>query len=120
MGRNYRNLLIAYHALGIHFLNLAPVNFEAFLISKKIDPAAFQKAEANLWNAWQTEFEQLHPASFTAQKLYLINPIRRKYPLQQAAAQAVHHEPSPAEALSVSRLVEAKPKPVMRPKPKIS
>jgi hypothetical protein len=55
------------------------VNFEAYLSSKKIDSAAFKKAEPVLWDAWRKEFEQLHPNSFTAQKLYLINPIRRKY-----------------------------------------
>jgi len=58
------------------------VNFEAYLISKKIDSDAFKQAEGNLWSLWQTEFEHLHPNSFTSQKLYLINPIRRKYPLK--------------------------------------
>jgi hypothetical protein len=58
------------------------VNFEAYLSSKKIDSAAFKKAEPVLWDSWRKEFEQVHPNSFTAQKLYLINPIRRKY--QQA------------------------------------
>lgn len=55
------------------------MNFEAYLSSKKIDSAAFKKAEPVLWDAWRKEFEQVHPNSFTAQKLYLINPIRRKY-----------------------------------------
>ena len=58
------------------------MNFEAYLVSKKIDSAAVKQAEKDLWLSWQVEFEQLHPNSFTAQKLYIINPIRRKYPLK--------------------------------------
>ena len=58
------------------------MNFEAYLVSKKIDSDAFKQAEKDLWLLWQVEFEQLHPNSFTAQKLYLINPVRRKYPLK--------------------------------------
>ena len=58
------------------------MNFEAYLVSKKIDSDAFKQAEKDLWLSWQVEFEQLHPNSFTAQKLYLINPIRRNYPIK--------------------------------------
>jgi hypothetical protein len=59
------------------------VNFEEYLLSKKIDSAAFKTAETSLYQDWQREFEVMNPASFTAQKLYLINPIRRKYQLKQ-------------------------------------
>jgi hypothetical protein len=93
------------------------VNFEAYLISKKIDSEAFRKAEASVWESWSMEFEQMHPNSFTSQKLYLINPVRRKYPLkQQVTAPTI-----PSENPSVS-VVASAPKvarPVMRPKPKI-
>ena len=41
-----------------------------------------------LWKTWSTEFESMHPNSFTAQKLYLINPIRRKYPFEIRIHQA--------------------------------
>jgi hypothetical protein len=91
------------------------VNFEAYLISKKIDSAAFQKAEPELWTDWQKEFEMLHPNSFTAQKLYLINPIRRKYQLKEAV---VTEAPKVPVTTSASTAPD-KPKPVMRPKPKI-
>jgi hypothetical protein len=57
------------------------VNFEKYLSDKKIDGSAFKAAEPGLWEEWKREFDQLHPNSFTAQKLYLINNIRRKYPL---------------------------------------
>jgi hypothetical protein len=60
------------------------VNFEDYLLSKKINSLAFKAAEPECWQAWQEEFNHVHPDSFTSQKLYLINPIRRKYPLQES------------------------------------
>jgi hypothetical protein len=89
------------------------VNFEAFLISKKIDSTAFQSAERQVFDQWKTEFEQMHPSSFTVQKLNLINPIRRKYPLKIVAEQA---------PVSATEVAAPKPvaKPVVRPKPKMN
>jgi hypothetical protein len=60
------------------------VNFDEYLMDKKINSAAFKTAEMARWEEWQREFEQLHPHSFTTQKLYLINTIRRKYPLTES------------------------------------
>jgi len=57
------------------------VSFEEYLAAKKIDSLAFKTAEPARWAEWENEFAQLHPDSFTLQKLNLINPIRRKYPL---------------------------------------
>jgi len=110
------------------------VDFEAYLTSKKIDSAEFLKAEPNLWASWKDEFEQMHPASFTAQKLYLINPVRRKYLLQQQPAKVVTpHVEKPSEQPNVSALTTeqpntktpsspkpAVPRPVFKPKPKTS
>ncbi len=56
--------------------------FKEYLLNKKIDEGRFKLDEPNLWNEWKATFEQVHPDSFTAQKLYLINKIRRKYPLK--------------------------------------
>lgn len=63
---------------------LCRVNFEEYLSAKKINSSAFQAAEPVRWKEWEMEFSQLHADSFTLQKLNLINPIRRKYPLQQS------------------------------------
>lgn len=84
------------------------MDFEEFLSSKKIDSKAFEAAEKVLFGNWQREFEQMHPNSFTVQKLNLINPIRRKYPL----ATASRKEPATAPKSMA-------PQPVMKPKPKI-
>ncbi len=55
--------------------------FEEYLKSKRIDSVRFRQAESDLWESWKREFDQMHPNSFTVQKLNLINPVRRKYTL---------------------------------------
>lgn len=55
--------------------------FEEFLKSKKIDPEKFKSSEPHRWEEWKALFEMVHPKSFVSQKLFLINGIRRKYPL---------------------------------------
>src|SRR5688572_3719446 len=99
------------------------VNFEEYLISKKIDSVAFQRAQPKLWNEWFMEFEQMHPNSFTVQKLNLINPIRRQYPLKlvpekpPTSTEEVKTEPKPIVASPSSKPVV--PRPVFKPKPKM-
>ena len=83
------------------------IDFETYLISKKIDSQAFRKAEPEVWKAWKNEFEQLHPNSFTVQKLNLLNPIRRKYLLQSIPEQKSVGAPSPSPRPG---------RPVMKPK----
>lgn len=57
------------------------MNFEEFLISKKINIDSFKSNDSITFNKWQKLFSEVHPDSFVAQKKFLINPIRRKYPL---------------------------------------
>lgn len=85
------------------------MNFEEYLISKKIDSQAFCANEPYLWDEWNGLFAEMSPASFTAQKLYLINPLRRKYRLKI---------PDVATAPKVN--APAAVRPVMKPKPKIN
>jgi hypothetical protein len=54
-------------------------------------------------------FEAMSPASFTSQKLYLINPLRRKYLLKVSEVVAAPKASGPAAA-----------RPIMKPKPKIN
>lgn len=58
------------------------MTFDEYLISKKINGASFKANEPDRFNEWKKLFESVHPESFTAQKKFLINPIRRKYLLQ--------------------------------------
>jgi hypothetical protein len=83
------------------------MTFEEYLIKKKIDSVAFKLAEPAQWQEWSVLFESMSEASFTAQKLYLINPTRRKYLLKEELIEKP--KPTPAAA-----------KPVMRPKPKMN
>ena len=55
--------------------------FEHYLIGKKIDPKKFELNEPIRYQEFRDIFEQVHPDSFTAQKLFLINQIRRRYPI---------------------------------------
>lgn len=55
------------------------MDFKEYLHSKKIDSAAFKDKEENRFSEWEQLFDQMNPASFTAQKLFLINLLRRKY-----------------------------------------
>ena len=91
------------------------MTFEEYLISKKIDSKKFSDSEWELWNSWSSEFQQMHPNSFTMQKLNLINPIRRKYPLPETAKPA----PKNQETTSTEKPVPKAFKPVIKPKPKI-
>ena len=60
--------------------------FVNYLLKKRIDAAEFRKGEPEMFSEWEKLFLTVHPDSFTAQKLFLINPIRRSYPLQEAEA----------------------------------
>ncbi len=59
------------------------MNFREYLISKKIDPERFKKEDTETYRSFNMAFSQMHPESFTAQKLFLINKIRRKYLLEK-------------------------------------
>ncbi len=55
------------------------MTFEEYLSSKKIDENQFKQQEPVRYATWKAEFEQQHPESFTTQKKFLINEVRRKY-----------------------------------------
>ncbi|MDF9799533.1 hypothetical protein OKW21_004796 [Catalinimonas alkaloidigena] len=59
--------------------------FEEYLSSKKIDAKAFKEKEAEMWKDWCALFTEVHPNSFSQQKLYLINTIRRRFPIKESA-----------------------------------
>jgi hypothetical protein len=80
------------------------MDFDTYLRGKKIDEAAFKKAAPDQYQQLKSVFDQVHPDSFTAQKLFLINPIRRKYQLK---TEEVPKDVKPRAA-----------RPMIRPKPK--
>jgi hypothetical protein len=57
------------------------MDFSGWLTSKNIDAEAFRMGSPAEFAVWEEEFNQLSPASFQAQKLFLINKVRRTYQL---------------------------------------
>ncbi|WP_421764222.1 hypothetical protein [Ekhidna sp.] len=57
------------------------MKFDEYLAAKKINPAKFKEAEPLQYEEFNQIFSQVHPDSFTQQKLFLINKIRRNYKL---------------------------------------
>lgn len=53
--------------------------FEEYLIQKNIDQAKFRIAEPSRYAEFEALFKTIHPESFTAQKKFLINDLRRKF-----------------------------------------
>ncbi|MCF2443200.1 hypothetical protein L0657_04455 [Dyadobacter sp. CY345] len=64
------------------------MEFEEYLTTKKIDYIAFQKADPGRFEEWNQIFRTMHPDSFTAQKKFLINDIRRRYHLNDKVISA--------------------------------
>ena len=102
------------------------MDFETYLRNKKIDPVTFQKQEPMRWHEFKTIFDQVHPDSFTAQKLFLINSIRRKYSFHEEPERKDDTTPSEKEKTTVKPVNPKIPqsasgaKPKMTPKVKIS
>lgn len=80
--------------------------FDEYLKSKKIDGKAFKLGDVGRWKEFEFLFGQMHPKSLTSQKLFLINEIRRKYPLKVEEV--------------VKDVKKVASRPVMKPKPAAS
>jgi hypothetical protein len=59
------------------------MEFSEYLAQKNICFTSFSTAEPDLFQSWSTAFYLLHPASFTEQNKFIINKIRRKYPIKR-------------------------------------
>lgn len=92
------------------------MTFQEYLISKKIDTTSFKLNEPKLCAQFNFEFDQMHPKSFTAQKLFLINGIRRAHPLKDTDKVDAKAE----GAIRTEKNKVSKPKiAVKRPVPKV-
>ena len=80
------------------------MEWETYLAQKKIDAEAYRKGDPVQYEDFRELFSRMHPNSFTSQKLFLINGIRRTYPL-------VEEEPVKPKAKAAAR-------PVFKPKTK--
>lgn len=85
------------------------MTFKEYLQTKKIDPKGFALGEPEQFREFKLLFDQLHPESFTAQKLFLINKIRRRFP---------YSEPAEADVKEIPKAKMIKPKLNIIPKTK--
>ena len=67
----------------IYCAKIKTMEFEAYLKLKKIDPETFRTKDHVRFSEWENLFATMHPDSFTAQKKFLVNEIRRRYHLQE-------------------------------------
>jgi len=59
------------------------MEFSDYLAQKNICPTSFLAGDPSLFQTWSSAFNLLHPASFTEQNKFIINKIRRKYPIKK-------------------------------------
>lgn len=59
------------------------MEFKEYLTQKNICSSHFQATEPLVFQSWSQSFQLVHPASFTEQNKFIINKIRRKYPLKK-------------------------------------
>lgn len=71
------------------------MDFVAYLTSKNIDSQKFELNDKPTFQTWEREFAQMNPNSFTSQKLFTINQIRKKHQLHIGAKPKA---PKPVEA----------------------
>ena len=69
------------------------MSFKDYLAKKKIEAKGFAQGQPDRFDEFRKLFNQVHPDSFTAQKLFLINNIRREYPLKEEVAETVVKKP---------------------------
>jgi hypothetical protein len=59
------------------------MEFSDYLVQKNICSTSFSAGDPDLFQTWSSTYNLLHPASFTEQNKFIINKIRRKYPLKK-------------------------------------
>lgn len=79
------------------------MEFTEYCIKKKIDPEKFLAGDPEKYKEWERLFNEVHPDSFTEQKKFLINEMRRKYLLNEASG-------------AKAKQGQENPKPVIKPK----
>lgn len=68
------------------------MKFDEYLTGKKIDSKKYKQAEPVQYEEFKVIFDQMHPESFTQQKLFLINKIRRAYKLEEHVEEKKLHQ----------------------------
>ena len=97
------------------------MTFQEYCASKKIDSSLFEKGDHSLFRELESVYVQMHPDSFTSQKKFLLNGLRKKYQLtevEQNLVKPVLAKPSPKPIIGKKQEENIAPKPkVIIPKP---
>ncbi|WP_421875189.1 hypothetical protein [Marinoscillum sp.] len=80
------------------------MNLRTYLISKKIDPDLMKSGDPERYKEFNKLFTQMHPDSFTSQKLFLINKLRRKYKLEKEPEEKVIKKPKAVKPKIVPKI----------------
>lgn len=101
------------------------MTFEEFLKKKKIDPGQLKTAERDLFQTFESDFNQMGDRSFEYSKKFWFNKLRRAHPLKEEpkpvkteeTSSAIGIKESPKSTESISELsVTANPKPAFKPR----
>lgn len=101
------------------------MTFEEFLKKKKIDPGQLKTAERDLFQTFESDFNQMGDRSFEYSKKFWFNKLRRAHPLKEEpkpvkteeTSSAGIIEQSPRSAESISEVSgTATPKPAFKPR----
>ena len=78
------------------------------MTAKKIDSGVFRQCEPQRWHEYENVFGQVHPDSFTTQKKFVINDLRRLYHLKPAEPENATVAPEKKTARPMMRPAVAK------------
>lgn len=96
------------------------MEFEEYCTLKKIDAKQFEQAESVLFAELKSIFSEMHAESFTVQKKFLINNLRRRFKLVELKSMEEKVTPQPAVKKvvipGVSKPVPPKSAPLLKPK----
>ncbi len=84
------------------------MTFEEYCAKKKIDPVRFKKDDPKQWEELAGIFEQVSENSFTQQKKFLINDLRRKYPLKETESLQRTNVSGPAPSPKIKPAIKIK------------
>ncbi|MEM6734535.1 MAG: hypothetical protein AAGC64_01535 [Bacteroidota bacterium] len=82
------------------------MEFADYLKSKKIDPKKYRNRYPEQYLEWESLFNEVHPNSFTQQKLFLLNKTRREFPFKEI----ITEKKSSAKAVIKPKVKPLKPK----------
>ncbi len=96
------------------------MEFEEYCASKKIDADQFKQTDEMLFSELKSIFSEMHVESFTTQKKFLINNLRRRFKLVELKKEVENTISKPTEKKvvipGVSKSQPKKPATLLKPR----